>query len=176
MHKISLRYINFKLAHKSHSCVPLWSKEVYTVKKGKWHSRPQPGCHLPNSPRAGIIKLFPLRDSLVSDIPAGDGNVSNLFYGVWPVTGLEKGNPSSSSLNQLYRTGVAKSVFGQWLGRLLCVSVTSNSCLQTRIKDEHDHQVFVFSFLFFLYDSSLHCKKPFFTVCSNKVFLVNYHS
>ncbi len=27
----------------------------------------------------GIIKLFPPRESLVSDIPAGDGNVSNLF-------------------------------------------------------------------------------------------------
>jgi hypothetical protein len=33
----------------------------YTVKKR--HSRPQPGC-------------------LVSDIPAGDGNVANLFYSV----------------------------------------------------------------------------------------------
>ncbi len=30
----------------------------------------------------GIIKLFPPRQSLVIDIPAGDGNVANLFYGV----------------------------------------------------------------------------------------------
>ncbi len=51
----------------------------YTVKKGQRHSRPQPGCHLPNSPWAVIIKLFPPREILVSDIPAGDGSVANLF-------------------------------------------------------------------------------------------------
>ncbi len=39
----------------------------HTVKKGKRHFRPQPGCHLPNSPWAGIILLFP------------DENVANLF-------------------------------------------------------------------------------------------------
>ncbi len=50
-----------------------------TVKKGLRHSRPQPGCHLPNSPSAGIIKLFSPPPSLVSDIPAGDGNVASLF-------------------------------------------------------------------------------------------------
>ncbi len=38
-----------------------------------------PWYHLPNSPWAGIAKLFPPRESLVSDIPAGDGNVANLF-------------------------------------------------------------------------------------------------
>ncbi len=31
----------------------------------------------------GIIKLFPTRESLVSDIPAGDGKIVNLFYSVW---------------------------------------------------------------------------------------------
>jgi hypothetical protein len=41
--------------------------------------RLQPGCHLPNSPCAGIIQLFPPRESLVSDIPAGDGNVANFL-------------------------------------------------------------------------------------------------
>jgi hypothetical protein len=51
----------------------------YTVKKGYRHSRPQPGCHLPDSPWAGIVKLNPPRGILVSDIPAGDGNVANLF-------------------------------------------------------------------------------------------------
>ena len=45
----------------------------YTVKKVS---------DLPTSPWAGIIKLFPPRQSLVSDIPAGDGNVAYLFYGV----------------------------------------------------------------------------------------------
>ncbi len=29
-----------------------------------------------------IHKLFPPRESLVSDIPAGDGNIEKLFYGV----------------------------------------------------------------------------------------------
>ncbi len=31
---------------------------------------------------AGIIKLFPARESLVSDIPAGDEKIANLFYSV----------------------------------------------------------------------------------------------
>jgi hypothetical protein len=38
---------------------------------------------IPNCPWAGIIdviyKLFPPRESLVSDIPAGDGNIKKLF-------------------------------------------------------------------------------------------------
>jgi hypothetical protein len=29
-----------------------------------------------------MTSLFPLRESLVSDIPAGDGNIEKLFYGV----------------------------------------------------------------------------------------------
>jgi hypothetical protein len=29
-----------------------------------------------------IYKLFPSRESLVSDIPAGDGKMANLFYSV----------------------------------------------------------------------------------------------
>jgi hypothetical protein len=33
----------------------------------------------PNSPWPGKIKLFPARDSLVGDIPAGDKKVINLF-------------------------------------------------------------------------------------------------
>ncbi len=51
----------------------------YTVKKGQRFSRPQPGCHLPNSPWPGKIKLSTARESLVSDIPAGDGKTANLF-------------------------------------------------------------------------------------------------
>jgi hypothetical protein len=30
----------------------------------------------------GIFNYIPPRESLVSDIPAGDGNVDNLFYSV----------------------------------------------------------------------------------------------
>jgi hypothetical protein len=39
---------------------PLHQPEVrdYTITKGYRHSRPQPGCHLPNSPWPGIFKLF----------------------------------------------------------------------------------------------------------------------
>ncbi len=32
-----------------------------------------------NSPRPGKIKLFPVRESLVNDILAGDGNTANPF-------------------------------------------------------------------------------------------------
>ncbi len=59
-------------------------KKVYIFiklhcKKGKRFSRPQPGCNKPNSSWREIIKLFPARKSLVNDIPAGDGNIGNLF-------------------------------------------------------------------------------------------------
>ncbi len=40
---------------------------------------PQPGCHLPNCPWPRIIKLFPARKNLASDIPAGDGKIAYLF-------------------------------------------------------------------------------------------------
>ncbi len=43
----------------------------HTIKKGQRFSRPQPGCHIPNSPWPGIIKLFPARESQVSDIAFG---------------------------------------------------------------------------------------------------------
>jgi hypothetical protein len=32
--------------------------------------------------------LFPPRESLVSDIPAGDGNIEKLFYGICSKIGL----------------------------------------------------------------------------------------
>jgi hypothetical protein len=52
----------------------------YTLlKKGYRFSRPQPGCHQPNSLCPGIIKLFPPGESLVGDIPAGDGKTANLL-------------------------------------------------------------------------------------------------
>jgi hypothetical protein len=76
----------------------------YTVKIGYRFSRPQPGCHKPNSPSpgingyrfsppqpgchktnspwTGIFKLFPARESLVSDIPAGDRKNITFFYSV----------------------------------------------------------------------------------------------
>ncbi len=42
-------------------------------------SRPQQGYHQPNSRWPGIIKFFPARESLRSDIPAGDGKIANPF-------------------------------------------------------------------------------------------------
>jgi len=52
---------------------------VYTLKKGLRYSCPQPGCHLPNSPWAGIICRFP--------VPGRFGqkksrNLVNFFYSV----------------------------------------------------------------------------------------------
>ncbi len=56
---------------------------MYTVKKMlAIFPSPVPGCHLPNSPWSGIIKLFPTRESLVSYIPAGDGKMADVFYSV----------------------------------------------------------------------------------------------
>jgi hypothetical protein len=70
-------------------CISLWElgkdlfvwqhKSRYTVKKDYRIFHPQPGCHLPNSPWRGIIKIFLARESLVSDIPSGDGKMANLF-------------------------------------------------------------------------------------------------
>ncbi len=48
-------------------------------KKGSRFFRPQTGCHLPNFPWPEKIYLFPARESWVSDIPAEDGKISNLF-------------------------------------------------------------------------------------------------
>jgi hypothetical protein len=47
----------------------------YTVKKVS--DFPQPGCHLPNSPWPGIIKIFSARESFVGDIPAGGWKIVN---------------------------------------------------------------------------------------------------
>jgi hypothetical protein len=68
----------------------------YTVKKGYRFSLPQPGCHLPNSPWTGNLKLFPARESLVSDIPAGEGKINHFFYSVIAPSCHE--NLTSSSL------------------------------------------------------------------------------
>jgi hypothetical protein len=56
----------------------------YTVKKGSRVYRPQPGCHYSTKLSMGgnndvINKLFLPRGSLVSDIPAGDWKLVNLF-------------------------------------------------------------------------------------------------
>jgi hypothetical protein len=57
------------------------TEEVH-CKKCELFFRRQPGWLLPNSPRSGIIKEIPARESLVSDIPAGDGKTAHLFDSV----------------------------------------------------------------------------------------------
>jgi hypothetical protein len=49
----------------------------YTVKEGYRFSRPQQVSN--QTHLRGIIKFFPARESLVGDIPAGDGKIVNLF-------------------------------------------------------------------------------------------------
>jgi hypothetical protein len=51
----------------------------YTVKKDYRFSRPKPGYHQSNYRWPGIIQIFPARESLVSDVSAGDGKTANLF-------------------------------------------------------------------------------------------------
>jgi hypothetical protein len=66
------------------SIAPSWERQKNTVKKGWPFSHPQPGCHLPNSPWSGKIKLLPAREGLVSDTPAGEGKMANrFFYSEW---------------------------------------------------------------------------------------------
>jgi hypothetical protein len=63
--------------------------KLYTVKKDERFSCPQTGGPEPNSPWPGIIKLFLARESLVSDIPAGDGNSLTFFYSVSVFLGIQ---------------------------------------------------------------------------------------
>jgi hypothetical protein len=60
-----------------HKLTVLWWN-LYTVKKLSIFLSPG-GKHWPNSPWPGIIKFFPVRESLVSDIPPGDGKIYKLF-------------------------------------------------------------------------------------------------
>ncbi len=59
-------------------CCWFWLHYIHLA-EGYRFSRPQTGCDLPNSPWPGIIKLFTARENLVSEIPAGDGKIDNLF-------------------------------------------------------------------------------------------------
>ncbi len=53
---------------------------LYTVKKGSEFPVFNQYVTYQNSPWPGITKLFPARESLVSDIPAGDGKIDNIFF------------------------------------------------------------------------------------------------
>jgi hypothetical protein len=100
--QISPKRTKFEIALKVYSGT--WGKlihEKHLMSKISWHCPfqgdeeqgknllvilYQTGYHLPNSLWAGRIKLFPPRECLVSDIPARNGNVDNLFYGVYCVS------------------------------------------------------------------------------------------
>jgi hypothetical protein len=64
-------------------CLSFHLIALYTVKKAFLYSRPKPGMSLTKLSLGGnynvIYKLFLPRESLVSDIPAGDGNIEKLF-------------------------------------------------------------------------------------------------
>jgi hypothetical protein len=70
----------------SFACLP-FCKTTSLDKKWIFTIRTTPSLYLSstlfkkvsNFPWQGIIKLFPARESLVSDIPAGDGKTLNLF-------------------------------------------------------------------------------------------------
>jgi hypothetical protein len=57
----------------------------HTVKKFSDFPVPSRDVTYPNSPCRGIIKLYPTRESLVSDIPTGDGKIVHLFLTVQAV-------------------------------------------------------------------------------------------
>ncbi len=74
LHKIKMCCLLSKINSKIDICWYLAS----TIYLNLRNQHLQCECHFPNSP-PGIIKLFPRRESLVSDIPAGDGKTANLF-------------------------------------------------------------------------------------------------
>jgi hypothetical protein len=56
-------------------------EKIYTIKKGIFSS--SAGVSLTKLSLAGNVKkIFPFRESLVSDIPAGDEKIVNFFIGV----------------------------------------------------------------------------------------------
>ncbi len=59
-----------------------YSHKPSTIHCKKWFAIFPSPAGKPNSLWPGIIKLFPARECLESDIPAGDGKIGNLFYSV----------------------------------------------------------------------------------------------
>jgi hypothetical protein len=56
---------------------------MHTVKKAFRYFRPQPGCHLPNSPWAGIIKydvIIPAQGEFGKRHPGWGGNIEKIFF------------------------------------------------------------------------------------------------
>ncbi len=78
---------------------------LYTVKKGFRYSRPQPGCHLPNSPWAGIMTSH-INYSCPEGVwkvtsRLGTGTSKSFFYGVREEGRRErKGSAGDSRANE----------------------------------------------------------------------------
>ncbi len=92
------------------------AQQHYTVKKGYRFSRPQAWCHWTNSPWPGIIKFFPARESLVSDIPPADGKIDKLFLQCMP------------SMNGLWQPKLLCVVSNKAVFFLLQCWLRSNAC------------------------------------------------
>jgi hypothetical protein len=67
-----------------------YSEQIYTVKS------------FPSSAGMSLTKLFPARWSLVSDIPAGDGKIANLFT-VYPSSSRKSQLPSKPVLLKIIK-------------------------------------------------------------------------
>jgi hypothetical protein len=75
---------------------------AYTVKKVNDFPVPRRDVTDQTIPWPEIIKFFPARENLVSDIPAGDGKSINFFYSVYLVYFAdEKANPQQD-LNKVF--------------------------------------------------------------------------
>jgi hypothetical protein len=103
---------------------------VYTVKNGYRFPRPTLGCHSANSPWPGIIKLFPARESLISDIPAGDVKDDNLFL---QCSQEPYGNIESRPLRLVFKSLKGPEERYGFFQQLFCVLRNSGSFLGLEI-------------------------------------------
>jgi hypothetical protein len=67
----------------------LLTRNVHCKQKVRDFSVPSRDVNNQTSSWPGIIKLFPDRESLDSDIPAGDRKITNLFFTVYVINKLE---------------------------------------------------------------------------------------
>ncbi len=68
----------------------LGSAEIYTVKKVGGFPVPSRDVINQTLPGQEFLIIFPARESLVCDIPAGDGKTANLFNSVWWWRGVRR--------------------------------------------------------------------------------------
>jgi hypothetical protein len=64
---------------------PNGKRPLHCKKKVSGFPVPSRGMSLNKLSLAGIFEFFPARESLVSDIQAGDGKTDNLFYSALPL-------------------------------------------------------------------------------------------